>query len=200
MKCLYHRSDSLLAKSLTVDLDPYNSLRGQAPGTHLTWYASGLVSSEKDSVCKYQNLRKLNWRVISGGIWFKRNTSNPNKQKSQYGCSQQYAWVMKLYLKYVEHWSCSPEEIAMLCPIAKRSPCNLWLKQKIAPCFLCGVTDRAMCCYSGVFCMLGGFPRATIKVTAMNRDVCMESSIAQVTWLWESHPYRYKYQSNSGFG
>lgn len=69
----------------------------------------------------------------------------------------------------------------MLCPIAKRSPCNLWLKQKIAPCFLCGVTDEAMCCYSGVVFMLGGFPRATIKVTATNRDVCMESSIAQMT-------------------
>lgn len=60
----------------------------------------------------------------------------------------------------------------MLCSIAK-SPCNPWLKQKIAPCFLCGVTDRAMRCYSGVVCVLGGFPRAAIRVTAMNRGVCM---------------------------
>lgn len=29
--------------------------------------------------------------------------------------------------------------------------------------------------------MLGGFSRATIRVTAMYRDVCMESSIAQMT-------------------
>lgn len=69
----------------------------------------------------------------------------------------------------------------MLRSIAKRSPCNPWLKQKIVPYFLCGVTGRAMCCYSGVCCVLGGFPRATIRVTAMNRHVCMESSIAQMT-------------------
>lgn len=28
--------------------------------------------------------------------------------------------------------------------------------------------------------MLGGFPRATIRIIAMNRNACMESSIAQM--------------------
>lgn len=57
---------------------------------------------------------------------------------------------------------------------------QLWLKQKIAPSFLCGGTDGAMWGYSGVFSVLGGFPRATIRVIAMNRNACMESSIAQM--------------------
>lgn len=89
--------------------------------------------------------------------------------------------MMKLYVKHVEHWSCSPEEVPTVCSIGKRSPYNLWLKQKIAPCFLCGVTDRTMCCYYGEFSVLGDFPRATFSITAMNRDVCMESSIARMT-------------------
>lgn len=67
------------------------------------------------------------------------------------------------------------------CSIAKRSPCNLWLKQKIAPSFLCGVTNGGMFCYSGVFCMLGDFPRATPGVSAMNRGVCAESSVTRMT-------------------
>lgn len=48
-------------------------------------------------------------------------------------------------------------------------------------CYLSGVIDGAMWCYSGVYCVLGGFPRATIRVTAMNRNACMENSVAQVT-------------------
>lgn len=37
-----------------------------------------------------------------------------------------------------------------------------------------------MCCYSGVFYVLGGFTGATIRATAMTRNACMESSVSQM--------------------
>lgn len=53
--------------------------------------------------------------------------------------------------------------------------------------------------YCGVFSVLGGFPGATGRVIAMNRDVFVESSIASMAGLWESHPHWYKQQLNGGF-
>lgn len=48
---------------------------------------------------------------------------------------------------------------------------------KAENCFLIFVPDGAMCCYSGVFYVLGGFTGATL---AMTRNTCMESSVSQM--------------------
>lgn len=62
-----------------------------------------------------------------------------------------------------------------------------------------GLFGKLYCVYCRVFCVLGGFPGATGRVIATNRDAFVESSIASMAGLWESHPHWYKQQLNRGF-